>query len=52
MRLKDHQRSIRIVLNKADQVDKAKLRRVSGWVIGMLVKFSEIFLHMLVRRSH
>ena len=29
MRLKDHQRSIRIVLNKADQVDKAKLRRVS-----------------------
>lgn len=28
MRLVDHQHKIRIVLNKADQVDKATLRRV------------------------
>lgn len=27
-RLKGHQNMIRIVLNKADQVDKAKLRKV------------------------
>eukprot|EP00903_Cladosiphon_okamuranus_P017082 g15741.t1 len=45
MRLKDHQRSIRIVLNKADQVDKAKLRRVYGalmWSMGKVFDNPEV----------
>ncbi|CAM9540622.1 unnamed protein product [Hapterophycus canaliculatus] len=44
-RLKDHQRSIRIVLNKADQVDKAKLRRVYGalmWSMGKAFDTPEV----------
>lgn len=32
LRLRDHQGMIRVVLNKADQVDKAKLRRVSRYI--------------------
>eukprot|EP00752_Nemacystus_decipiens_P012177 g10795.t1 len=45
MRLKDHQRSIRIVLNKADQVDKATLRRVYGalmWSMGKVFDNPEV----------
>ncbi|CAM9413453.1 unnamed protein product [Pylaiella littoralis] len=44
-RLKDHQRSIRIVLNKADQVDQAKLRKVYGalmWSIGKVFDNPEV----------